>query len=314
METAFDSSRRFYLNRVKAMIGEYFSEYEDRIAVGLAGEGSDCFGYDDFISRDHDFGTGVCLWINDEDMKLFGEELSDRYNKLVDEVENNNLSARLRERRGVMTIHDFYSNILGIDCDTDNISISDTDWQMMDHTCIATAVNGEVFRDDKGDFTAYRNKLLDYYPDHIRRYRLAAALHNFAAAMQVNYARCMTRGDTVAARLCHEQGLEAAMELFFLLKKQYPPYYKWTYRRLSEIDEEGSFSMLVKRFAEEPGDMSVWEGKGYHPNYINLSDPLVVITERIAEKLVEMLSEQGLTQGKDPYLEKYVNEVLLLQC
>ena len=65
-------NRRFYDEHVAPMIRESFAKYEDRIAVGIAGEGSDCFGYDDEISRDHDFGTGVCLWINDEDMEEFG--------------------------------------------------------------------------------------------------------------------------------------------------------------------------------------------------------------------------------------------------
>ena len=53
----FDKSRRFYEKRVAPMISSKFSEYESRIAVGIAGEGSDCFGYDDLISRDHDFGS-----------------------------------------------------------------------------------------------------------------------------------------------------------------------------------------------------------------------------------------------------------------
>ena len=313
MGSSLESSRRFYENTVRPMINEYFSEYEDRIAVGLSGEGSDCFGYDDFISRDHDFGTGVCLWITDEDYEKFGKELAAKYEELVDAVPNNNLSVRLRQRRGVMTIHDFYSSILWIDCDTENALITDSDWQNMDHNCIATAVNGEVFRDDLGTFTAYREKLLEYYPDHIWRQRLAEGLHKYALALQVNYARCMARDDTVAARLCHMEGLEAAMELYFLLKKQFKPYYKWTYRRLAELDNDGIFSQQIKRLAEEPGDYSVWKGKGYHPNYLNLSDPLVVVAERVAASIVKMMNELGLTEGKDPYLERYVDEVMKIE-
>ena len=75
MDTQIDNSRRFYEKQVAPLIREKFPEYEERIAVGLAGEGSDCFGYDDFMSRDHDFGTGVCLWLTDEDMALFGQKL-----------------------------------------------------------------------------------------------------------------------------------------------------------------------------------------------------------------------------------------------
>ena len=46
----YDKSRRFYENTIAPMIREKFSEYESHIAVGLAGEGSDCFGYDDSIA------------------------------------------------------------------------------------------------------------------------------------------------------------------------------------------------------------------------------------------------------------------------
>lgn len=56
MSNVREKNRRFYDRFVAGLIHTGFPEYEDRIAVGIAGEGSDCFGYDDEISRDHDFG------------------------------------------------------------------------------------------------------------------------------------------------------------------------------------------------------------------------------------------------------------------
>ncbi|MCR5214312.1 MAG: DUF4037 domain-containing protein [Eubacterium sp.] len=310
MKDPYGNSRRFYVNQVGPMIKEKFGPYEDRIAVGIAGEGSDCFGYDDFISRDHDFGTGVCLWISDRDMEIFGNRLKEEYDELVKRQPGNNLTVRLSQRRGVMTIHDYYSNILGIDCDTDNCSLSEMDWRRLDHTCLATAVNGEVFRDDLGDFSAFRKLLLDYYPDNIWKMHIVNELHKFSASLQVNYARCMTRGDIVAARLCHMQGLEAGMELYFLMKKKYAPYYKWTFRRLSELDDNGRYSSLIKELAMENLDYSLWEGQEYRPNILNMDDPIIMLTERIAGCIVAELRKLGFTDSQDPYLEFYVNTVL----
>ena len=303
-----EGSRNFYDNIIAPMIREKFAGYEDRIAVGIVGEGSDCFGYDDFISRDHDFGTGVVMWLTDDDYEAIGSRLSMEYNSIIAKQPGNNLTERLKERRGVMTISGFYSNILGIDCDTVSCKLAEDDWYMLDHNCLATAVNGEVYRDDLGEFSAFRKMLLDYYPDNIWKIRIVNELHKFSMTLQVNYARCMSRKDTVAARLCHMQGLEASMQLYFLMKRVYAPYYKWIYRRSEELDNGGKYSALVKRLAESDIDISHWKGE-YRANFINISDPIVDSAEQIAEMLVDMLREKGLINSMDPYLERYVGEI-----
>lgn len=305
-----EKNRRFYDKYVAELIHSGFAEYENRIAVGIAGEGSDCFGYDDEISRDHDFGTGVCLWLTDEDMKRFGYHLSIAYNELVDSVERSYYTARLRERRGVMTVHDFYSDILQVDCDTENCTMSESDWYLLDHTCLKTATNGEIFRDDLGAFTAFRKLLLGYYPERVWRTRIAEQLHAYAAALQVNYARCMSRGDTVAAELCRAQGIRSAMELFFLLKREYPPYYKWTFRALTSLDREGSFSGKIQELADTHINRKAWEGARYHPNSLNDKDRLVALAEEIASEIEGMLQDRHLIRERTRYLETHVNEVL----
>lgn len=303
-------NRRFYDEHVAHLIRSKFGGFENRIAVGIAGEGSDCFGYDDLISRDHDFGTGVCMWLTDEDMERFGYSLSIAYNELVDSVERKYYTERLRERRGVMRIHDFYSNILRIDCDTENCLMTEQQWLALDHACLKTAVNGIIFRDDLGKFTAFRKMLLSYYPERIWRVRIAEQLHEYSANLQVNYARCMTRNDTVAAEICRIQGVKAAMELFFLLKREYPPYYKWTFHALKELDKEGGFSQNIQELADAKSNPVAWEGTRYHPGRLNYKDRIISIAESIAGEIVEMLIENGLTSKRDPYLEHYVDEIL----
>ena len=305
-----ENSKNFYHKQIEPMIKEKFPAYENRIAVGLVGEGSDCFGYYDSISRDHDFGTGVCLWLTDEDYFKIGQELSYEYDRIAYGDSNHGLSKRLQERRGVMTIHDFYSNILSINCDVEACELSLLQWRVLDHNCLATATNGVVFKDDLKQFTNFRNYLLNHYPKEILRERLAMELHNYSMALQVNYARCMARKDYVAASTCKANGIEAAMQIFFLLKKVYPPYYKWTFRALKELDYNSNLSNLIEQLALTNIDINAWDEKTYDPNLLNMDDKVVILSEQIGTNLVALLRQNGYTNERDPYLERYVNDVL----
>nr|MCR5732119.1 DUF4037 domain-containing protein [Sphaerochaetaceae bacterium] len=188
--------------------------------------------------------------------------------------------------------------------------LRECDWFSLDHACLKTATNGEVFRDDLGVFSAFRNYLLGYYPDRVWKSRIAEKLHEYAAALQVNYARCMTRGDVVTANLCKARGVSAAMELFFLMKREYPPYYKWTFRALKELDTEGNFARKIQELSEEAIRLENWEGTRYQPNRLNYRDPIVSISEELASEIEFMMIENNLTKIRSRYLETHVDEVL----
>ena len=60
-------SRAFFEAHGRPMLETQFPQLLPRLAAGLFGSGSECFGYDDEISRDHDFEPGFCIFLPGED-------------------------------------------------------------------------------------------------------------------------------------------------------------------------------------------------------------------------------------------------------
>ena len=59
-------SKAYYEAFGKQMIHDKFPELEKEIAIGLVGSGSECYGYDDEISKDHDFEPGFCMFVSNQ--------------------------------------------------------------------------------------------------------------------------------------------------------------------------------------------------------------------------------------------------------
>ena len=222
-------AEQLYNDKIKAAIAAEFPEFEARIAVGLAGPGSECFGYDDAISQDHDFAPRLCLWLTEADARTIGQRLQGRYEAWTAEFAP--VTDMARDRSGAIAIPDFYRRFTGgPGAPADNIG-----WLRVPEHLLAAATNGKVFRDDLGEFTAIRTKLLAGYPPDVKRKRLAARLFTMGQAGQYNLPRSLKRGDPMAARFAETEFLKAALEAVCILNNRYAPYYKWLYRAASEL-------------------------------------------------------------------------------
>lgn len=229
-----EEARKFYEEAGAEMISRNFGDFENRIAVGLVGHGSECFGFDDKTSRDHDFETGFCLWLTKDDEEKIGFRLMRAYDKLVKSV-NGERADRVVENgfQGVFVTGDFYRRYTGCD----GAPKTWQDWLYTNSAYFAEATNGEVFRDDLGEFTKIRNEILHGMPEDVRIKKIGSCALKAAQSGQYNYARCLAHGEEGAAMLALCEFVTNAIELAFLLNRKHCPYYKWALRSMDGLDK-----------------------------------------------------------------------------
>ncbi len=281
-------SEKFFYEYGLPMIEKEFSEYKDRIAAGLVGHGSECFGFDDDVSTDHDFEPGFCLWLTDEDEKKFGFKLFRAYSRLPKEycglkVKNESLFGS--ETKGVHTIKDFYAFYTG----SGDAPESYEQWLSIPDFYLAEATNGKIFCDPLGKFSEIRERIKNGCPEDVRLKKLASAVFNAAQAGQYNYSRCLSHGEKGAAAFAINKFAENALHAVFLLNKTYMPYYKWAFRQ----------GKLLPQLTETVSDI---EKTLFTPSDDKLNKNLI---EKIAFDLAEEIRKQGLSERTDDYLEPY---------
>ena len=227
-------SKLYYETFGKKMIIQNFQEIEHKIAIGLVGEGSECLGYDDDISTDHDFEPGFCIFLTNEDYDKYGFRLQRAYNDLPKEFMNYRrslLNPVGGARKGVISISDFYKKFLGYDTPPDTIE----KWLYTPSQMFKTSTNGKIFRDDLGIFSNIRNIILNGYPEDIRLKKIAANTIFAAQSGQYNYQRIAKRNDIGACILCLNDWTTKIISIVHLLNNQYEPFYKWVFRSLKDL-------------------------------------------------------------------------------
>ncbi len=288
-------SKKYYENN-KDVFAQKFPQIYGQMAFGLAGEGSECFGFDDEISRDHDFEPSFCIWVPEEIEQKYGAEIQKIYEalpKTLDTVTLKQSSAYGKNRRGVCSIEKFYRDKTGGEKGPRSLQ----DWLFVPEYTLAEAVNGEIFSDLSGKFTEIRESLLRGYPEDVRKKKIAARAAYMAQSGQYNYRRCLARGEMGAARLALDLFVSHTIQMIYLLNNRYCPYYKWIFRgmnRLSLLGElsEGLTALLCAPDSDE-----------------NIKVKMALI-EQICGQVISELKKQGLSDESSDYLEPHAFAVM----
>lgn len=289
-------ARLFYERYGKPMLEEQFPELLPHVAVGFVGSGSERYGFDDVISRDHDFEVGFSIFLPDENIvdRRQAFLLERAYSKLPKEFEGitrNWLSPVGGSRNGPVRMAEFYESKVGAG---DGV-LSAEQWLTVPDYALAEATNGEVFFDGDGAFTRIRETLL-HMPEDVRKKRLAGNLLLMAQSGQYNYTRCIQRVEYEAAQMAAYEFVQAAIKVLFLLARRYAPYYKWAFHALREWEEPAILDDLAFILQAPSQEQTVIEQK---------YDAM----EAICARVIGRLQEQELTKAVCGDMEKHAYSV-----
>jgi len=289
-------SEAFYKEFGEPMLKSEFSELLDKIAVGLFGSGSECFGYDDEISTDHDFEAGFCIILPDEETvdRRNAFLLERAYNRLPKEFmgyRRSIISPVGGNRHGVIRMGEFFKSKTG----SNDGELGLFDWFYVPEQSLLETTNGKIFYDGLGLFSEIRERL-SYLPEDVRLKKLAGELLIMGQSGQYNYERCLKRGELGGAQLALAEFVKATLHAAFLLEGRYMPYYKWSFRALREMPKFA--------FLEESLIYLISSGNGQEE-----AEGKLTIIEEVSAAIISELGSEGLSSLSLSELEAHAYEV-----
>ena len=289
-------SRAYYETYGKPMLERDFPEMLPLLAVGLTGSGSECYGYDDEISRDHDYEPGFCIFLPDETLvdRQTAFRLERAYAKLPKTMDGavRSLTAPTGgPRKGVLRTAEYFTEKIGVPDGT----LTPEQWLRLPDYAMSEATNGAIFADAYGEVTRIRTRLMDQ-PEDIRRKKLAGHVLLMAQAGQYNYSRCLRHGETGAAQLAVGRFVDSTMQAVFLLNRAYLPYYKWAFRAMRALPKLSLLAELLEYLLTTDNDGQQAQDK---------QD----VIEGIAADVIDELIDQKLTKASCGDLEKHAYSI-----
>ena len=197
-------------------------------AAGRLGSGSDVLGFDDAMSRDHDWGCRLTLLVDEADRDavpritgLLERELPDSYRGRPVRSPVTWDSSRTHNV-DVATVAGFATTRLGVDPAG---GLPALDWLVLTGQSVLEVIAGPVFTDRTAQLAPVR-AALRWYPPDIERYVLAAGWQRLSQEMPM-VGRVAERGDELGSRLLSARLAGDLMWLAFAVSRQWPPYPKW---------------------------------------------------------------------------------------
>jgi hypothetical protein len=224
-------SRRYYEHIVGPAVDARWPDLPR--AAGRLGGGSDVLGLDDDVSRDHDWGLRLNLFVPADMTAEVDAYLEDSLPATFDGLPTRFATTsdpRQRHRVQMQDVAAFVHSHTGLDVRN---AWSVNDWLSLTGQSVLEVTAGPVFIDTDGALTDARSALA-WYPDDVWKYVIAADWSRLAQELPF-VGRSAERGDDLGSRVIASRLVGVAMHLAHLLDRQWPAYSKWLGTSLARL-------------------------------------------------------------------------------
>ncbi len=234
-------ARAFYHEAVLPILAKHYPRLPHSAA--LLGSGSEVLGFDDLVSRDHNWGPRLQLFFSAPDHERCAASLSRTFrrhlphqfrgyatNWSAPKHENDDHGTQLlaptnsgevNHRVELLTIDSFMRAHFGLGSGHE---LRAADWLSIPQQKLLAFTSGAVFHDALG-LEAIRQRYA-YYPRDVWLYLLACGWQRIAQDEHLA-PRAGAVGDELGSRLIASRLLRSIVLLCFLLERRYAPYPKW---------------------------------------------------------------------------------------
>lgn len=229
-----DISRGFFETVILPILERHFPEETAQTAFGVFGLGSEALKMDDEYSRDHHWGLRIDALMPDEIFR-------DRRQAIMETLKANlpasyeGHSLREGHLAGAGIAPDSLPAFLKRSIGLDHAPETYTEWLGIPEEDIIHVINGEVWHDPSGRFSAIRALFNAYYPEPVRLRRIAHWCRYFSGMGTYALKRAILRNNEYYAATRFGLAIRLGVQLAFMLDRRYYPYDKWIMAYFAEL-------------------------------------------------------------------------------
>ena len=282
----------FYKEAVKPILDLQFPQL--RYSAALINGGSEVLGFDTPLSRDHNWGPRLLLFLSKADYREKQDKISTAlsrrlpttfhgYSTHFSKPDEEGVRFRIKVKNGqpinhrvdIFTVESFFQGYLGINPHGD---INGLDWLTLSEQRLRTIRSGRVFHDAL-ELNKIRKKL-NYYPKDVWLYLLACQWHRIEQ-QEPSMARCGDIGDELGSKILAARLIKDVIFLCFLMEREYTPYSKWLGTAFSRLGCSRKLTPIIEKVLGsqhwkkgERNLSSLYEKIARMHNSLNITEPL----------------------------------------